>query len=166
MRFLQSSTKEVLFPVLTRKRHGPRIPTVHPLRAKRRQISLSGQLRARSPDPARLLSPKGARCLGLAQPSGSSGYPNSGDQEVQTSAAIRWQRWGWGKGSPPATSRPGGSSGWPWWGLWSPARTQTPAGFPESPCSSADHRASELEGPGERLTLFLPQAYRLRPTSL
>ena len=157
MRFLQSSTKEVLFPVLTRN---GMVPGHNSSPSEGQEEADLTQWAAPSgPGPQTLpgCCPQGSQVPGTYWPSGSSGYPNSGDQEVQTSAAIRWQRWGWGKGSPPATSRPGRVQ---WVALvraLEPCRTQTPAGFPESPCSSADLRPVNWRGLGRRLNLLLPQ---------
>ena len=56
------------------------------------------------------------RLLRLPRGRGQSHRP----QSMQTVVSMRGQRRGWGTGSLPPQGL-GQASGWPWWGLWSPA---------------------------------------------
>ena len=121
----------------------------------KRQISVGGSLRARSPDPAQLSllrepgtqdptgpqAPQATQMVGARSPRLCS---------MQTSAAIRSQRKGWGRGSQGL----GLASGWFWRGLWSPAG-HTPSLFPGSPRSPAGPRPGELAGPREKAGICL-----------
>ena len=68
----------------------------------------------------------------------------------QTAAAIKSQRWAWGRGSLPPQGL-GLASGWLWWGLWSSAGQGQ---FPGPPviCWSDAH---ELESPEEKAKILL-----------
>ena len=150
----------MLLSVLTRKGKVPR-HNFHPPRsrlAKRRQISVGGSLRARSPDPAQLSS---LREPGTQDPTGPQAPQATQTARArshrlcptQTTVAMRSQRRAWGRGSPPHQGL-GPASGRSWWGLWSPAG-HTPSLFPGSPSSPANPRPGELEGPGEKARICL-----------
>ena len=97
-------TNVILCP--DKKGQGPKAqlsPTKVPVLAKRRQISVGSSLGARFPHLAQLSS---LRELGVQTnwPSGSSGCPRGRGRShrlwpTQTSADIRSQRQGWGRGS-------------------------------------------------------------------
>ena len=103
----------------------------------KRQISVGGSLRARSPDPARLSSLREPGAQDPAGPQAPQAAQMVGARSprlcpMQTAAAIiRSQRRGWGRGSPLPQGL-GPASGWSWQGLRSPAG-HTPSLFPGPP---------------------------------
>ena len=102
----------------------------------KRQISVSGSLRARSPDPAQLSSlgepgtqaPTGPQAPWATQTVGARSPRLC---PTQTAAAIKSQRQGWGRGSPPCQGL-GPASGRSGRGLWRPAG-HTPSVSPGPP---------------------------------
>ena len=76
-----------------------------PVPRLKRQISDGGSLRARSPDPAQLSSLREPGAQGPAGPQAPRAAQTVGARSprlcpMQTAAAIRSQRRGWGRGSP------------------------------------------------------------------
>ena len=127
----------MLFSILTRM--AQLLPSEVPVLAKR-QISVSDALRARSPDPAQLSL---LREPGTHNPTGRlapQATPTAGAgprlHPMWTAAAIRSQRWRWGRGFM-VTSRPGiRPMGVPSEGsgaLWDTAPRLFP-GTPQLPC--------------------------------
>ena len=168
MMLLQTSTKWILFSVLTRKDTVPR-ENRHPLRSSpgwEAQISAGGSLRARSPDP---VQPSSLRKTGMRDATSAqapqaaclAGEGRAGSADGDPGRRpLPWGHRGGGEGHLKAWAWPVGGS---WWGLWRLQDT-APNLFPGPLSSSADLRPDELEGPWERPRIrLLPHSPAWRP---
>ncbi|XP_026938903.1 uncharacterized protein [Sagmatias obliquidens] len=126
-------------------------PSLHPLASAeaqlKRQISVAGSLRARSPDPAQ---PSSLREPGAQDPAGPQASRVAqmqaglhGLRPMETATTIRSQSWGWGRGSLLLQGL-GPARGLLWPGLQSPAGHSLPPvpGVPQLA------RQPEARGPG------------------
>ena len=141
----------MLFSVLTRKDMVPR-HNCHPPRSSPgwKEISAGGSLRARSPDP---IQPSFLREPATQGPTSPQTTLSQGKESrflrrwhVQTAAAMRLQRQGWGRGSL-LTQGLCPASVQPWWGLWNLQDTSWPVSWAIS--SPAGWRPGELESSKE-----------------
>ena len=104
----------------------------------KRQISVGGSFRARSPDPAQLSTLREPGAQDPTDPQAPQAAQTVGARSprlcpMQTAAAIRSHRQGWGRGSPPPQGLGLGlAGGRSWRGPWSPAG-HSPSLFPGPP---------------------------------